>query len=170
MSYEVTCYERRPVEEISDAIQLATETINILQMDLESIKHDSLESILKALEQRDRLNVRILTLDPESTYIASRSRQLDISIGQHKDQVRRNILEVVTALSDFRERASVRIYDDYPTQITFTIDSLVYVCTIAKEKRSRQLCTFKLDRKAPGVRESFESQFDSIWKISTDFR
>ncbi len=116
------------------------------------------------------MSVRVLTLDPSSSHIVGRGQQLGIRLNEHRDELHRNVREVASAFSEFPSQFSLRIYNEYPTQITFRIDDVVYVGTIAKNHRSRELSTFKLDVGAPGVERSFVNQFDAIWEISTEYR
>ena len=54
---------------------------------------------------------------------------------------------------------------------TNSIDILqIYVSTIALNRRSRELCTFKLHRESPGADRSFGFQFDSIWATSREYK
>lgn len=161
---QVGYFERRPVEDINHAIERAQEKIDILQMDLSSIKRHHLDSLIRALKGNHRLGVRILTLEPDGAFAAIRAAQLQgVRLGEYKDGLHRHIREVMGALSEF-PRVKLRIYDEYPPQITFRIDDIVYVCTIAKDYRSRELCTFKLRIDDAGVEKSFVSQFDGIWE------
>jgi hypothetical protein len=73
-------------------------------------------------------------------------------------------------LSEFPSQFSLRIYNEYPTQITMRVDDVVYVGTIAKNHRSRELCTFRVDVGAAGVERSFVNQFDAIWETSTEYQ
>ena len=168
--FDVACFPNRSAAGIPQAIRSATRRIDILQMDLESVRTDLTGAIRQALESQSRLRVRVLTLDPSSAYIVGRGQQLGIRLNQHRDELHRSAREVVSAFSDFPSRFSLRIYNEYPTQITFRIDDSVYVGTIAKNHRSRELCTFRLDVGAAGVEWSFLSQFEAIWAISTEYR
>ncbi len=166
-SYQVTCFDHRPVAEVNANIRAAARAVDILQIDVDSIRRDHFESLRDALASAPDLRVRVLTLDPASPYIAHRAHQLGVTFAELRQQVRRNIRELVSALSG--PNFSLRIYDDYPTQITFTIDDAVYVSTMARNHRSRELCAFKLDRRAPGVDRSFGFQFDALWHDSREF-
>ena len=166
-SYQVTCFDHRPVAEINGEIRAATRAVDVLQMDVDSVRRDHLEAMRDALASTPDLRIRVLTLDPASPYIARRAHQLGVTFAEQRQQVRRNIRELISAFTDLN--FSLRIYDDYPTQITFTIDNSVYVSTIARNRRSRELCTFKLDRGDPGVDRSFGFQFDALWHDSREF-
>ena len=166
-SYEVICYNNRPVVEINDSIRSASRGVDILQMDVDSIRRDNFEALQYTLKNTPELRVRILPLDPSSPYIARRAHQLGVTFAEQRQQVRRNIREIISSLNQFN--FSLKVYDDYPTQITFTIDDSVYVSTIGRNRRSRELCTFKLNRDSPGVDRSFGFQFDALWNDSREF-
>ena len=131
-SYQVTCFEQRPVDEMNADIRAATRAVDILQMDVDSIRRYHFEALHDALRSTPELRVRLLTLDPVSPYIARRAHQLGITFAEQRDHMRRNIRELLSVLDglDF----SLRIYDDYPSQITFSVDDSIYVCTIARNR------------------------------------
>ena len=169
-SFPVTCFPNRSAAEIPKAIQNAERSIDILQMNLDSVRGELIGPIRDALERHRQMSVRVLTLDPSSSHIVGRGQQLGIRLNEHRDELHRNVREVASAFSEFPSQFSLRIYNEYPTQITIRIDDVVYVGTIAKNHRSRELSTFKLDVGAPGVERSFVNQFDAIWEISTEYR
>ena len=168
--YEVPASERRPSEEINEAIRNAKEYVDILQMDLDSISSEHLQCIVESLRKNPKLRARMLTLDPDGNYIAGREHQLGIRINQYRTELHRNIREVLGSLAEFPLQFSLRIYNEYPTQITFRVDDQIWVCTIAKNFRSRELCTFKLRTDQAGVERSFISQFHAIWTISSEYQ
>ena len=167
-SFPIDCFDRRPIDQINEDIKLSTNSIDILQMDVESIRKDHSDSIHMALESKKNLHVRILTLDPSSPYIARRAHQLGITFAEHRQQTHKSIRELISGFDGYN--FFLQVYDDYPTQITFSIDESIYVSTIALNRRSRELCTFKLHRESPGADRSFGFQFDSIWATSREYQ
>lgn len=107
--------------------------------------------------------MRVLTLDPDSYFTKIRADQLGLATVHFRNELHKSIRTVIERLSEFKEQFSLRIYDDFPTQITFIIDDFVYTCTVAKNVRSRELCTFRLQKLAAGVERSFLFHFESIW-------
>ncbi len=108
------------------------------------------------------LEVALLSLDPDSNFAAARAKQLGINVYKFRN-------ELHTALRTLREcfgrypNVEIRIYDDFPTQICFIIDSIVYNCTVTKHQQSRNNCLFKFDSKHPSLFMSFVSHFTSVW-------
>ena len=169
-TFQATCFANRSAAEVPRAIQSAERSIDILQMNLDSVRSELVGPIRYALERQPQMRVRVLTLDPSSAYIVGRGQQLGIRLNQHRGELHRNLREVASALSEFPSQFSLRIYNEYPTQITMRVDDVVYVGTIAKNHRSRELCTFRLDVGAAGVERSFVNQFDAIWETSTVYQ
>ena len=67
------------------------------------------------MEQNDSLQLRVLTLNPESEIAATRGRQLGLDPGNFRDQLRRAYEEakkLTTATSG--SRVEIRLYDEYP--------------------------------------------------------
>ena len=169
-NFPISCFPNRSSANIPEAIQNAESSIDILQMDLESVRSELISPIRHALKSQPGMRVRILTLDPNSAYIAGRGHQLGIRLNQHRDELHRGIREIASAFSEFPSQFSLRVYNEYPTQITFRVDDTIFVATIARNHRSRELCTFKLDVGITDVQRSFVSHFETIWEISTEYQ
>lgn len=169
-AYNVTCFEYRSWADINKAIQRARGAIDILQWDLGSVKTDNLRYLVQALRRRGHLNVRVLTLDPRSPYSAASALRLGITLNEYQNQLHRSIHEVASAFAEFPEQAALRIYNDHPIQITYHVDASVYVSTIAKNYKSRALCTFLLDQHNAGVERSYVEHFNTMWALSTDYQ
>src|SRR6185436_8301081 len=105
----------------------------------------------KAIDRSSTLSVRVLTLNPDSSFVNNRAAQLGVPIGQYREELHESIRRLLSSLEKYGERITLRIYDDFPTQITFMVDDAIYSCSIARAHRSRKLCTFKLHAYDPGA-------------------
>lgn len=162
-AYGIECFQNRKTADLFNAFRNAKERIDILQTNLATIEKNYLESLTYALDHNEDLKLRVLTLDPDSYFTKMRADQLGLATVRFRNELHKSIGSVIKCLSGFEEKFSLRIYDDFPTQITFIIDDFVYTCTVAKNVRSRELCTFKLQKFAAGVERSFLFHFESIW-------
>jgi len=163
-AYEVKCYQNRKAADLNAAFRKAIIKISILQTNLDTMeKENYLDSLEYALQNNKQLGLRILTLDPDSYFAQKRAEQIGLAIAHYRNELHASIQSVIDRLSKFGGQFSLRIYDDFPTQITYIIDDFVYPCTVARNMRSRELCTFMLDRFAAGVERSFLFHFDAIW-------
>jgi len=167
-SYPVTCFRSRHQADINSAIDSAESHFDILETNLSAICDNYLSRILASLERHRELRVRVLTLDPESYFVARRAEQLGVNTAQHRQDLQRSIGKMLTARTKYRDRFTVRTYDTFPTQITFIVDEVVYACTMAMTYRSRDLCTFRLRRSDSGSEKSFVFHFDTLWKEGTE--
>lgn len=168
-SYEVTCFQNRKMADLGNAFQKAKNKIDILQTNLDTIEKEYLAPLIHALEQNKQIKLRILTLDPESYFAQKRAEQLGLAITHYRSDLHKSIRSIINQLSKFSGQFAIRIYDDFPTQITFIIDDFVYTCTVARSVRSRDLCTFMLEKFTAGVERSFLFHFDIIWSNAREY-
>ena len=167
--YSVDCYRDRKVADIGSSFKNAKIRIDILQTNLTTIYKNYINDVISALDNNSQLIVRILALDPESFYVAKRAEQLGIPTGHYREELHENIRHIIKKLGKYRDQFFLKIYDNFPTQITFIIDGFVYMGSIAMNYRSRELCTFKLKKYDLGVEKSFVFHFDSIWALATQY-
>jgi len=127
--------------------------------------------------------VRVLTLDPQSVFVSYRATQLGLQTSRFRNEMDRSLDKLHTALfeawhgakgsgpeNDGYPNFEIRTYDDFPTQITVTVNDKVYVSTVARASRSRRLCTFVCGVSDPGVERSFLFHFDTLWVIAKPYR
>ena len=166
-------FSRRDDARIEERIALATGRIDILQTNLGTTYGTYLPYILEALQASRELRLRILTLDPQSTFVNHRGRQLGFEkdIGVYRDELDMSVRGLHSSLSKFGDRVQIRVYDDFPNQITFFFDSDVLASVLsAREARSRWNPAFLLRADSPGARKSFDDHFEHLWsKKSTPF-
>jgi hypothetical protein len=168
-SYEVTCFESGEVSDLGEAFSQAEKYINILESNLErAFKYSS--AIEQAMINNKELELRVLALDPDSFFAQARARQLGVAIAHYRHKLHENIEKMILKFKDYAGRFSLQVYDDFPTQISFAVDDKIYSCTVARNARARDLCTFKLSKHEAGVERSFGFHFDSLWSNSHDYQ
>lgn len=118
------------------------------------------------MENHPELELRVLALDPDSFFAQARARQLGVAIAHYRHKLHDNIRKMIEKFQDKSGRFSLQVYDDFPTQISFAVDSKIYSCTVARNARARDLCTFKLSKYDAGVERSFGFHFEALWSNS----
>ena len=162
-AYDVRCFKDREASDLGRAIGEANDRIDILETNVSTVSDTYVSELQRALTKNKRLTVRVLTLDPDSSFVNNRAGQLGAPIGQYREELHDSIQRLLTQLEPFGERITVRIYDDFPTQITFIVDDAVFSCSIARASRSRHLCTFRVHTYDPGAERTFQFHFEAVW-------
>jgi nucleoside 2-deoxyribosyltransferase len=170
--YTVKCFKDRSVAKLHDAFAAARHRIDVLTTNLswlfkqiDETERTSWDHITTAVEARESLQLRILTLNPESEIAAARGRQMGFSPGNFRAQLR-DALNHAKALETRTRgnRVEIRTYDQLPTQITFRIDDEVYTCIVGQPMQSRHYPVLQFHIANLGVKEAFLSHFLAVWK------
>jgi hypothetical protein len=165
--YVVPCYETREVSDISDKLTSAKERIDIHTTNLYSlVEAGHIATIKEQLRSQSTLKVRILTLDPESDLTAHRARQLGISMRHFRDQLRESLEKTSHCLIEFPEQCRIATYNEFPTQITFRIDDLVFFHVVSANRQSRNNPILSFNVFSAGVAESVLSHFDTVSSVT----
>jgi hypothetical protein len=172
--YFVECYRDRTVADLPTAFSGAHKRIDILTTNLswlfqkeEPSAQSSWDSIKQAIEHNESLQLRVLTLNPQSEIAASRAKQLGFDPGNFRNQLQRGYDEVRTFASKYQtSRVEVRLYNELPTQITFRIDEKVLTCMVGQPMQSRNYPVLKFDVANLGVKEAFLAHFLAVWKAA----
>ncbi|MEA3357719.1 MAG: hypothetical protein U9Q67_04785, partial [Patescibacteria group bacterium] len=109
------------------------------------------------------VDVKILTLDPESPLVKYRAEQLtfEYDVGRYREELRESARRFYQLYKD-EQKVSIRLYDDLPLQITLMIDDQVMTSVMTRGSRSRRNIHFVLDMDFPGARDSFERHFAEV--------
>jgi len=165
--YYVETFSNRSVADLTQRLLKAENSVDILTTNLYSIVTANYPKILiERLKKHPSLEVRILTLDPESDFAASRAKQIGISIRSFREQLRESFRKVSEALSKYSEQCEIGVYDEFPNQIAFRIDRHVYINIVSANQQSRNNILFKLKETDAGVSGSILSHFDTLWQRS----
>lgn len=108
------------------------------------------------------VEVKILTMDPESSLVKYRAEQLafDYDVGIYREELKSGVRELYQRYRK-KENVSIRLYDDLPLQIAILIDNKVVTSTLARGSRARQNLHFKIDLGLPGA-ACFEKHFSEV--------
>ncbi len=169
--YPVSCYSKRDIQVIDKEIDNAKNCIHILQTNLETLDTNHISHIKSRMIENDQLVLRLLTLDPQSTYVNERAKQLGRTgdeIGVYRSGLITSIDQSKIELKELITRTKIKIYDDFPTQMTYRIDNKIMICTVSQITKSRENCSFIIDDiNKPGISQSFLKHFKEIWKSSS---
>ena len=139
--------------------------ICLLQTNLETINANHLSSLIDALKRNVKL--RILTLDPQSRYVNERALQLGYTnktIKVYRNGLQNAIENTEARLSSFKNW-QIRLYNDFPTQLTYIFDDRILVSIMSRTGRSRNNCTFILPTsRLTGPKHTFIDHFEDLWK------
>jgi len=162
----VTYYSTRYDANIAGRILSAEHRIDILQTNLVTIATDYLPEIEQRMAERPELQLRLLTLNPQSIFVNYRGAQVGFSenIALYREELDSNLKTVHFSMRKFGDRVQIRTYDDFPTQIAFFFDEQILVCVVSSTGRSRQNCAFLLDAALPGASQSFTNHFRYLWE------
>lgn len=157
-------YDERSTELVGRMIRGAKKEICILQTNLETINAYHIDDLRDAL-LRDA-EVRILTLDPQSRYVNERALQLGYetsTIKIYRTGLQTCIDNTAAQLGP-AEGFRMRLYNDFPNQLTYRFDDQILASVISRTGRSRKNCAFLLPTsRLPGPKHTFVEHFDQLW-------
>lgn len=109
------------------------------------------------------VDVKILTMDPDSPLVRYRAEQLtfEYDVGGYREELIKSAKKFYQRYKDKRG-VSIRLYDDLPLQITLMVDDQVMTSVMSRGSRSRKNLHFILDMDFPGARNSFERHFAEV--------
>lgn len=165
-SESVRYFGTRSGADISGRIRNAVQRIDILQTNLATVHVNYLSELIGTMRTKRALKLRILTLNPQSVFVNYRGQQLGFAddIGLFRSECATHLDGVSHGLRKFAERAQIKLYDDFPTQIAFRFDDEIIACVVSSTGRSRGNCAFLLDVNTHGARRSFVEHFESLWQ------
>ena len=162
--YDVEAYAKRSNVDFNLMFGQAKEKIDILQTNLVTIGTNYMSVLREALERNENLNIRILTLDPQSQYVGVRAMQLGFEdIGVYRNELSSSLDLLKTQFGGFKGRVKIRKYDEFPLQLTYITDKEIVSSVISVTGRSRDNVAFKIDKSMPGVIPSFIDHFETLW-------
>jgi len=150
---------------VRSKIRNAKAKIDILQTNLSNVQGSYLTDLRDALKEHPELELRILTLNPQSLFVNFRAEQVGHKrdVAAYRNELQSSLNGVYMHLKDYEERVRIKIYDDLPTQITFFFDSEILASVVSALGRSRYNCAFLLPVTLPGAGTSFVEHFDHLW-------
>ena len=134
------------------AIQSAKNEKNILNALIEEVPK----------KKKDSFETRILALDPDSNYTNERADSLGRSRREFREEVRKNLDTLTKQLENVRG-VEIKVYDEYPLQMTFFFDDIIVNSAVAASRSSRYCVTYIHNLTYRSVRDTFEKHFDELW-------
>jgi len=162
-NFFVKCFSNRDNAQLGDKFLEAKDEIKILQTNMSTVVKNYIEPIQSALRGNSGLEVSFLALDPESYFAAVRANQLGKDVSEFRKDLRNALVQLHGAFKD-NDKVEIRIYDDFPTQICYIIDEIIYNCVVSKYQPSRNNCVFMLNDEYPSLHTSFVLHFTSVWR------
>lgn len=167
-TFLVKAFANRSLSDFILTLNEAKKQIDILTTNLSSFSNSKLPGMIEEkIKEFPDMRVRILTLDPESDFAAHRARQLNISPGNFRDQLRNSLAEISQYFYNFPEQCRIAIYNEFPTQITYRIYDTIYTNVVSANRQSRNNIFIKLSVYNAEVSGSILSHFDTVWGRST---
>lgn len=129
------------------------------------------EGIVKALvKARPPLKeVTILASHPENKFLGPRASQLGIRASEYKARIPETLRAIAVALRPYSQ-CKLLVYKDFPLQIWYRIDEMVYVCMQSIGRRTSENCLLALPLTLPSVKKTFIGHFEELRKHAEEYR
>jgi hypothetical protein len=161
---EVRYLPKRNDALIRKMISSSKNRIDILQTNLSILQNEFTDDITKALDNDQLLELRILTLDPQSVFVNYRANQLESTETRiFRDELQNALAAIYYRFRKYGARVQIKIYDDFPSQIAFFFDHHILSCVVSAMGRSRDNCAFLMTPNLPGTQRSFTDHFSQLW-------
>lgn len=176
--YVAHVYKDRGAVDFHSLITRAERRLNILTTNLNYIVNEDLDrgpdehpmTFLDVLGQQlhnkdGRFTLRILALDPDSNFTNERALSLSRNRQEFREQMRDDLNRVREFIESDRcpVDGALKIYEDYPLQMTFFFDDLIVSSVVATNLSSRYCVTYAHRLSELGARETYEQHFDQLW-------
>lgn len=170
--YSATVYVDRVELNLPRAIRDAQRNIRILETNLEYVEKEMGHHLVKALKDSERpeLTVQVCTLNPHSDFAIARAVQLARLHKDYEGELLKALHNTHTMLSECDpERWEIKVYDTFPTQITFAVDESVFSSVMALGKRSREMIHFEVRTWDKNASDTFQAHFNQIYSQSDTY-
>lgn len=165
--YSAKVYVNRVEINLPNYIQNAKKNIRILETNLESVASELVEHLANSLNDSKRLHltVQICTLNPHSKFAEARALQLARLKKDYEKELIESLHRTYNKLKDCnKDRWEIKIYDTFPTQITFSFDETeVFSSVMALGKRSRQMLHFQVQPSNRNAYDTFVAHFNQLY-------
>lgn len=108
------------------------------------------------------VEVKILTMDPESPIVKYRAEQLglDYDVGVYREELKSSARRFYQRYIN-KKNVSIRLYDDLPLQIALIVDEQVMTSIITRGSQARRNLHFIMDVTLTGA-DIFEKHFSEV--------
>lgn len=195
VQYTCDVFASREAAEFDSVFSDAKKSIKILTTNLEGlVKY--IPDIRCAANENNAI-VNILTLDPESEFVNARGTLIGKEIWEFRKEMKDSLKKFREGLLDTRQsdeqgkcqgesdgnsnksngtidkpkdkpKIFIRIYREFPTQITYIVDDHIYSNVVSVNHQSRNNIVFKIREDRKGVENSFLQHWDTIWARAHD--
>jgi hypothetical protein len=138
------------------------EQIDIIAFGLKGFRET--QSSLIEDKIRNGLRLRILTIDPQSKFLAQR----EIDEGEVQGQIKNTIIQLtdwverIKTLSPAQENVELRYYDTLPLDFYFRIDRNLFLGPYMYARSSQQTFSYEFEYGGAGF-EYWSTYFEKIW-------
>lgn len=170
--YSANVYIDRVEANLQGCIRDARKNIRILETNLENIVSEYSVHLVKALmdPKRPDLTVQICTLNPHSPFARARALQLAQLEQDYERGLMISLREMYNLLNKCdRKHWEIRVYDTFPTQLTFAFDDRVFSSVMSLGKRSREMLHFEVATSNRNASDTFRAHFNQIWSLSDTY-
>lgn len=188
-AYEAEYFQNRDVAKLGSYFESAHSRIDILTTSLsffsdmyvrnrddgevENVSNlHAIEIALKRAQEKGdvKFSARICVLDPESYVAQLRGDQLGHAnrTGAFRQKLRKSLFNAIRLQRKYPSLLTVRVYDQFISQILYRIDSNLFLNFIPANRMARTSATIKIDRFLPGVGSSFIAHFDQLWTLANE--
>lgn len=183
VEFQCTAYAGREAANLHEVFRKATDKIRILTTNLQGLVPyiEDILSALKSSEQKTsdnnkqkRLEVEVLTLNPDSEFVNSRGQLIGKEIARFREEMKESLQSFRDGLwekGDFvRKQVAIKQYSEFPTQITYFVDGQVFSSVVSVNHQSRNNIMFCVPHSRKGVAESFIQHWDTIWARASEVK
>jgi len=170
--YAATVYINRVEINLPKQISETRKEIRILETNLECVQKDLGDHLVNALKDPNRpdLTVQLCTLDPHSVFAKARALQLASLQRDYETKLITALDYSYKLLSECDpDRWEIRVYDTFPTQITFTFDEQVFNSVLSLGRRARDLLHFEVVTTNRNASDTFRAHFNQIYSQSIPY-
>lgn len=184
LRYLSHAFQDRGALDFYSMIERCEQRLNILTTNLNYVVNEDLycgpdvgeltflQIVASAMPKKaSRFTLRILALDPDSNFTNERA----LSLGRDRQEFREQMRADLDLTKEFIESedcgvsAEIKLYNDYPLQMTFFFDDTLVSSVVATSLSSRHCVTYMHSLRELGARKSYEQHFDHLWGKSEQY-
>ena len=137
--------------------------MDIVALGMRSFR-DAKGSLIKEKVEKG-IKIRILTINPESSFIKQREKDENKVEGE----IRKTILDLIEWVNELKDKApqkeniQIKFYDTYPLDSYLRIDNHIYIGPNMYKKISQQTISYEFKGNSFGY-AYYSKYFDTLWK------
>lgn len=154
-------YETRAIANltINACQERARERVDIIAFGLSSWRNAKERLIDSMLAQG--VEIRIITMDPDSTILEMRDKAENKTIGSTKDSI--ITLKKFFDQTEMRRKVKIKYHKELPLDFYFRVDDHVFVGPYLFGSESQQTITYEFEKGGEGYRY-YTEYFEKLWK------